>query len=73
MTPAAAETAAIARWFKLGQRTESIVLKGGWTEPRPKPCLLCGGRYRGRPVKRKGVLLGACPGAHATHRKLASS
>lgn len=54
---------AAAKWGSAG------VIEGGYTVPRPAPCKMCGARYRGRPIKRKGILLGACPGPHAMERK----
>lgn len=45
------------------------VIEGEYTVPRPKPCPKCGARYRARNIRRKGVLLGLCPGPHAAERK----
>lgn len=45
------------------------IIKGGYKEPRPKPCPKCGARYRARTIKRKGVVLGECPGPHALERR----
>lgn len=68
MRPAEALILALTRWYRIGQSTGALLIRGGLTTPRPKPCTMCGGRYRARRIRRGGLLLGVCPGTHATHR-----
>ena len=63
--PAVAKEEAAKRWRV---PESSLVVKGGYAAPRPKRCTKCGARYRPRTIKRKGVVLGLCPGPHAKER-----
>lgn len=57
-----AQGRAEARWGSCA------VFQGGYKEPRPKPCLVCKGRYRGLTVIVLGRNAGICTLQHGVFR-----